>query len=233
MRTTGWWYFSPVVLSVKTPTGFLPLLGMGTWLCSRNRGKLASWLPLAFSMGILIPAVSSKVNIGVRHILPIYAGFSIVAAIAVVDLVRRAQTRQRAGLAAAVLVVWIVVSGAAQHPNYLAYFNKVKWLKSPEGILVDSDLDWGQDTIRLACRLGTGRDPSELQHAESDGRPADGLAGIPAGPGHQPREAGGRMDRGEPHDVARKSVRIAASVERVGSYFLYYVPPGSIPPDRR
>ncbi|HXB69355.1 MAG TPA: glycosyltransferase family 39 protein [Candidatus Acidoferrales bacterium] len=251
VRTTGWWYFFPVVLSVKTPAGFLLLLGIGTGRCWAQRGKLVYWLPLAFSMGILMPAISSKVNIGVRHILPVYAGFSIVAAIAVVDLVRRAQTRHLAGLgaglAAAALVVWIVVSGAAQHPNYLAYFNEARWLRSPENILVDSDLDWGQDTIRLARRL------KELGATQVNfntlNQTADRLMVWPGFPPVQdinpvkPAEGWTAVSPtmwkvsqyGLEHRYPNLEPWFAylKPVERVGAYLLYYLPPGSIPPQQR
>jgi hypothetical protein len=38
------------------------------------------------------------------------------------------------------------------HPDYLAYFNALAG-SQPEKILVDSDLDWGQDMKRLGKRL--------------------------------------------------------------------------------
>ena len=34
--TTGWWYFYPVVLAVKTPLAFLALLGFGAALAFRK-----------------------------------------------------------------------------------------------------------------------------------------------------------------------------------------------------
>ncbi|QOY88893.1 hypothetical protein [Paludibaculum fermentans] len=38
------------------------------------------------------------------------------------------------------------------HPDYLPYFNMLAG-NEPEKILVDSDLDWGQDMNRLSARL--------------------------------------------------------------------------------
>jgi len=38
------------------------------------------------------------------------------------------------------------------HPDYIPYFNELAG-NHPEDILVDSDLDWGQDTKRLGKRL--------------------------------------------------------------------------------
>jgi hypothetical protein len=38
------------------------------------------------------------------------------------------------------------------HPDYLAYFNELAG-RHPERVLVDSDLDWGQDLQRLSDTL--------------------------------------------------------------------------------
>lgn len=246
VRTTGWWYFFPVVLGVKTPIGFLALLGIGTLLCWGRRGKLAYWLPLALSLGILIPAITSKVNIGVRHILPIYAGFSIVAAIAAVELPRRAQVRRWGGPVVATLMIWLAVSSAAHHPDYLAYFNEFAG-SHPEQILVDSDLDWGQDTIRLARRLkqlGATQVNFNTLNQTSDRlvvwpglppvqdinplKPAEGWTAVSPTMWHV-------RQYGLEHRYANLEPWFAylKPVERVGSYYLYYVPPGSIPPEQR
>ena len=143
----GWWYYFPVVLAVKTPIAFLVLLVIGCF------APIACRLPLAFSLGILIPAMASRVDIGVRLILPVYIGFSIVAAFGLDRLVTRAAPkaawRQAAG---AVLLLWMAIAGAVCHPDYLSYFNEFAG-REPARVLVDSDLDWGQDTKRLGRRL--------------------------------------------------------------------------------
>jgi len=88
------------------------------------------------------------INIGIRHILPVYIGFSLLAAAAAVNLLERA----RLGAVAAVLFLWLAGSSLLGHPDYLAYFNALAG-SEPEKILVDSDLDWGQDIKRLSARL--------------------------------------------------------------------------------
>jgi hypothetical protein len=139
----GWWYYFPVVLAVKTPIAFLLLALAGL----RNA---SCRMPLALSLGILLPAMSGHVDIGVRLILPIYLGVSIVAAAGLLTLVR--SRRRAAQTAAVLLIVWMAVAGALRHPDYLSYFNELA-SRDPSQILVDSDLDWGQDTKRLAGRL--------------------------------------------------------------------------------
>jgi len=58
-----------------------------------------------------------------------------------------------AGPALAVgLTGWLVAESVRAHPDYLPYFNQLAG-GHPERILLDSDLDWGQDLGRLADTL--------------------------------------------------------------------------------
>jgi hypothetical protein len=109
-----------------------------------------AWLPLCFSAAILIVSAFGQINIGLRHVLPVYIGFSILAALAL-DWLLRLPARW-SGSIAGVLVVWFAASSLLAHPDYLAYFNELAG-SHPENILVDSDLDWGQDIKRLSRRL--------------------------------------------------------------------------------
>ena len=77
-----------VVLAVKTRIAFLVLLALGTYACCTKFSKAACGLPLAFCLRILLPAMAGNVDIGVRHILPVYIGFSILAAVGLDRLAR-------------------------------------------------------------------------------------------------------------------------------------------------
>jgi hypothetical protein len=150
---TGWWYFFEVALAVKTPLAFLILLGFGVAPALRRQQRYRQlWLPLAFAGGILLVGVFSRINIGLRHLLPVYIGFAVLAAVAVVRLLELRETRKWVRIALPLLVVWLAASSLSSHPDYLAYFNELGG-SEPEKILVDSDLDWGQDLKRLAGRL--------------------------------------------------------------------------------
>jgi hypothetical protein len=170
--SNGFWYYFPAVLAVKTPLGLIGLAGMAIWrLCRRERGGLdvsgpygrrveGKWKPatyarlaLAFSLGILLASMTGHIDIGVRFVLPVYIGLAVAAGWAA------AQARSRAAQAVvAALIVWQVVSGARQHPDYLAYTNEIAGAH-PERFVADSDLDWGQDMKRLADFL-------DQQHAD-------------------------------------------------------------------
>ena len=160
----GWWYYFPVALAVKTPIALLILSLAGAYTCCRRFRLSAYRLPIAFLLGVLIPAMAGSVDIGVRHILPVYLSLSILAAIAVGRPILAAaafQAAKPAGKPAAgmiarptvvALLLWLAIEGALHHPDYLSYFNEFA-SHDPSKILVDSNLDWGQDTKRLGRRL--------------------------------------------------------------------------------
>jgi hypothetical protein len=133
----GWWYYFPIVLGVKTPLAFLILAIAGAIVSKRARPVLAV---AAVVLGI---AMTTHINVGVRHILPIYGPLSIVAA----------QGLQRLKWAGAILAIWLLADSALAHPDYLSWMNAAAG-HHPERVLSDSNLDWGQDLIRLSreCR---------------------------------------------------------------------------------
>jgi hypothetical protein len=136
---TGFRYYYPVVLAIKTPLAFLALVIAG---CRRFTGAAA------FAAAILICAFTSRINIGVRHVLPIYVGLAVIAGSAAASMLERRATRW----ILAGLMLWQIASGALQHPDYLAYTNEITGAH-PENFVADSDLDWGQDMKRLGKRL--------------------------------------------------------------------------------
>jgi hypothetical protein len=131
----GWWYYFPVALFFKTPIPFLLLALIGCALLVRRRPEI----PL-IAAAILGVAMTSDINIGIRHVLPMYAPLAIAAAAAILAL-------PRLRIASALLMLWLVVSGVAAHPDYLPWFNA--FAPHPERVLNDSNLDWGQDVLRL------------------------------------------------------------------------------------
>ncbi len=149
---SGFWLFYPVALGVKTPLAFLGLLAGGIALAWQRRKNLAWSMPLACIAGILAVGLYSRINIGTRHVLPIYFFFALLAAACTWEWLGRASERGWLGWTVVVLAGWLVVSGVWNHPDYLAYFNELAG-DEPERILADSDLDWGQDMLRLSARL--------------------------------------------------------------------------------
>jgi len=129
----GWWHYFPIVLGVKTPLPFLMLVVIGAIVSKRARPILA------VAAVILAIAMTTHINVGVRHILPIYGPLSIVAALGL----------QRFKWIGAILALWLIADSALAHPDYLSWMNAAA-APHPERVLSDSNLDWGQDLIRLA-----------------------------------------------------------------------------------
>lgn len=144
----GWWYYYPVMLAVKTPLAFLFLLASGVFIAVRRVPK--GWIPLVFSASLLIFCLFNTINLGVRHILSVYAGFSIAAALGAHHLLRG--TRRWVNMTGVALIAWLGLTSLLSHPDYLAYTNELAG-DEPERILDDTDLDWGQDMSRLGRRL--------------------------------------------------------------------------------
>jgi len=138
----GFWLFYPVALAVKTPLLWLALAlwGLAALWQRRNLGAAGA---LALAAGTLAVAMAANINIGIRHILPVYAGLALAGAAGFGKL--RPHPRFAQGLLWALFLF-------QPFEDRLAYFN---WLAlgSPEKILVDSDLDWGQDSRRLGEAL--------------------------------------------------------------------------------
>jgi hypothetical protein len=144
----GWWYFFPVVLAYKTPLAFLVFAILScVWLV---RSPREHWTPLACAAALLVAVMPTHINLGIRHILPIYGLLAIPAGFAAA---RMLESRNRLLITlAGALLAWNMVSSVSSHPDYIAYFNELAG-RHPEKVRVDSDLDWGQDVSRLAAWL--------------------------------------------------------------------------------
>lgn len=166
--TTGWWWFFPYAFLLKSGlaelAAFATLLALATrrWIFEgRSRSvfqDLEKIAPLAvFTLVYGAASVASNLNIGHRHILPLYLPLFILAG----ALVRPAAGKACRALAAALVLVQTVEAGVA-YPNYLAYFNPLagpsdrRWRH-----LVDSSLDWGQELPALSRWLKANRAPGE------------------------------------------------------------------------
>jgi 4-amino-4-deoxy-L-arabinose transferase-like glycosyltransferase len=156
VRNNGFWYFFPVVILVKTPIAALLLAGIGAWsLMVRARPSAKDWsglIPIAVTVPILLVCMASSINLGVRHILPIYPFLSMLAGVGLATLIGLRKKSNYFLAGAVILAIWLVSSSVYCHPDYISYFNEFGGVH-PEKILVESDLDWGQDVPRLREEL--------------------------------------------------------------------------------
>jgi len=145
---SGVWYYFPVTILVKTPLTILILVAIALitpalW----RKHRLDLFIILIPIAVFLLSAVSSKINLGVRHILPIYPFLIVLAAAAIGFYAER--SRLAAALCAA-LLIFQVASYARSFPNEMAYANEA-W-GGPKNLyryLGDSNVDWGQSLYRV------------------------------------------------------------------------------------
>jgi 4-amino-4-deoxy-L-arabinose transferase-like glycosyltransferase len=147
-RRTGWWHYFPVAIAVKSTIGSLALLVFAAILALRARPPSFTWTALCLAAGVfLLVALTSQINLGLRHILPVYVILYVGAAVMVTFWARK---QKWVGAVALVLLAAHAVESAAAYPNYVSFFNVAAGgSESGARYLVDSNLDWGQDGHRL------------------------------------------------------------------------------------
>ncbi|HVW68560.1 MAG TPA: glycosyltransferase family 39 protein [Steroidobacteraceae bacterium] len=236
LRSSGWWYFYLVALAAKTPLPLLISGPIGLVLLARDgwrEGNAWRLAPALLFVTVLVFASSfSHINIGIRHVLVLYPFLALGAAYAVAAVwraLRKAAVRPLAITGSAFLtafVGWQVLTLWTASPDYLPYFNEA--VAHPQRVLVDSDLDWGQDLWRLEKRAaqiriprlhlayrGTAdlaREPLPPYEVMPPGKPATGWVAISAlAKVHNPKGYAW-LDAYEPMEMIGKSIT------------LYYIP---------
>ena len=93
-------------------------------------------------------SIRSRLNIGVRHILPTLPFIYALTARQVSIWMRNYKSRK---IFIIILMAWAIISATSVWPSFLAYFNETAG--GPNNgykLVVDSNLDWGQDILRLS-----------------------------------------------------------------------------------
>jgi hypothetical protein len=141
-------YF-PLVILIKTTLGMLALTALAVFAAAT--GKLGKRRELVY---VLVPAlvylaiaIASGMNIGARHLLPMYAFLAIFAAAGVSVLARRSR---RWAVLCAVLVGAHIVSTLVVFPNEIAYANEA-WggPGNLHNLLSDANVDWAQQLLQV------------------------------------------------------------------------------------
>jgi hypothetical protein len=147
VRAGGWWFYFPAAFLIKTPLLVLALAAGGlAYLVGRWK---RTWPTLLFlvlpAAAFLATSMTASINIGLRHILPVYPFVLLATGSAFAWLMER----KRLWLAGAVLGVALLES-LSVYPDPLTFFNRL--VGGPvhgHEYLVDSNLDWGQDLAGL------------------------------------------------------------------------------------
>ena len=162
----GWPGYFPLVFALKTPIPVLLLLVAGLVALAVRRARPRDPLLLAGCLAFILVyggcAVFGSIDIGERHLLPVYPPLLALAGAATEWLASPAGSpnrpaarpagARRAAIAVAgcALLVWSIAENLSIRPQYLAYFNElIGGPRHAYEYFVDSSLDWGQDLRRL------------------------------------------------------------------------------------
>lgn len=151
----GWWYYFPLAMAFKTPLATLSALAIALILFTIQKHRFdaaAAWslaaaaVPPLFYMAV---AMSSRVDVGIRHIFPVYPFLFILLGVAASRACKR--YGKPAALIAVVLVLALAIETYRAFPNYIPFFNVAAGgARNGLPLLSDSNVDWGQDLPQLA-----------------------------------------------------------------------------------
>jgi hypothetical protein len=146
--------YYPVCFLFKTPLPLLLLLGLSLVSLIRRRTALWTLVPAAwyFLALLLMPGK----QYGSRILLPPLGFILVLMAVSCARPRPRRKGGQRTWPAGPILLllVWYTLDTVLSYPHFLAYFNELaggpRFPHRGGEILLDSNLDWGQDWKRLA-----------------------------------------------------------------------------------
>ncbi|HVT59412.1 MAG TPA: glycosyltransferase family 39 protein [Thermoanaerobaculia bacterium] len=151
LSTTGWRRYFPIAFAIKTPLATSLLIAAGIAALAARRAAPTADPLLALGLLVFVAtyggaAVLSHLDIGQRHLLPLYPPLFMLAGAAAAWLpARSAQLLLAAGC------LWLLAANLRACPEYLGYFNELAGgPRQGFRYLADSNVDWGQDLRRLA-----------------------------------------------------------------------------------
>jgi hypothetical protein len=149
----GWWSYFVVAFLLKTPVGtlFLIFAALALYRMGAQLGRKEVIFLLVPAIIFITAASIGKIDIGLRHILPIYPFLFVLASRIGTVPFRRAWV---APVVCGLPLILSTVSSLRVAPHELAYFNE---LAGGPGngyrYLSDSNVDWGQDLQGLKAYM--------------------------------------------------------------------------------
>lgn len=147
-KAGGWWYYFPLAILFKEPFVTLLFLMLGlAGLCTKKEKILnKTMIVMPAFVYLFIAMFINKLNIGIRHILPVYPFLFVIAGYSAV-IIKNSKAMK---YLLSVLIVILAVDVLSSYPAHLSYFNRLAGgFKNGYKYLGDSNIAWGQDVKRL------------------------------------------------------------------------------------
>lgn len=177
----GFLSYFPIVFLIKEPLPIIFLIifafAFSFWQISRKLKNAPesllkkSWKslidyirtsPAEFSMLLfiflyLVISITGRLNIGLRHLFPIFPFIYILLAKKIAEFIKKTHHREIKIFSSIIIMsflAWLIIETIAVFPNYVSYFNELAGgPKNGYHYVTDSNADWGQDLIRLRSFL--------------------------------------------------------------------------------
>ncbi len=189
LNNVGWWYYFPVLYLFKEHLAFhiltVAALLFGVKNIRKNRepgfGKQIkasfNWMRenIAITIGITfiaiywLQAVTSPLNIGVRHVMPTFPFIYLFVSRQIIRWINKYSPETpvgfldyvkefyklyikpiKKGFLVCLLLIWMFLSAIISFPHYIPYYNALGGgTENGYKMAVDSNYDWGQDLKRL------------------------------------------------------------------------------------
>lgn len=197
ITNVGWWYYFPLLYLLKEHLVLHILTIIGLWFGIKNMAQsreknlsgIFAWMRENFALVTSFffiavywgQAISSPLNIGVRHVLPTFPFIYLLVSRQTIrwikDYSKEIPLRLtgwiksvlgnfmrpvKRSLFVFLLLMWMFLSSVITFPYYLSYFNELAG-RTPNGykVATDSNYDWGQDLKRLKDWTGKNLGSSE------------------------------------------------------------------------
>jgi hypothetical protein len=191
----GWWYYFPLAMLLKSPLALIvaAVLALGVYIAalrarasketSCEQRNAARWTAACLAIPpvlYMLAAMRSNLNLGLRHVLPVYPFLFIGIGLAAAYLwrattakgqahgFRPGSSRRIVQISTSLLLLALIIESLLNFPDYIAFFNAPA---KPHRLMLlgDSNLDWGQDLKLLAT--------FQKQHLKA--RPNSGQQDLP------------------------------------------------------
>lgn len=175
--THGFLEYFPIAFGVKTP---LPVILLFLWSVviyiksfksEKSRNAVSSSVILLPPLFYFVTSCFSALNLGYRHLLPVLPFLYLFIAGNIpteqysgshrLKLLWQTRKKELVQLVAVIgCLAWLVAGDVNIYPSFISYFNEIVGPENGYNVLVDSNIDWGQDLKRLdnwiqANKVGT------------------------------------------------------------------------------
>ena len=148
----GWWYYFPVLFMLKVSIFLMAFVFISIYFFNENGfeknkdSRLAEYITIAFILMYFGINLFSHINIGIRHVLPIFP-FVILFCSKSIKYANKNLIRL-----VVILAVFYALSSLLSAPHYITFFSEAVG-GNEYMYAIDSNYDWGQDLKGLGSYM--------------------------------------------------------------------------------